>query len=109
MRLYHQTDFGEAIMREGFRDGMALGYTDDGEALQGVWLASFIAGAAGEGMELLSVQIPDAIAAGYEVQGEGEGEGVYYIPAEVVNRYEIEDWTDLDERDDGDRRNGVWA
>lgn len=87
MKLYHRTDRGEAIMREGFRDaGSRYGTTTWHE---GVWLSdsSLAVNEGVNGDDLLVVEIVDAPAlAEHEWVEEGKPYREWLIPAALVNR-----------------------
>lgn len=81
MKLYHRTPAAETILREGFRD-------DPRRRRQGVWLAEcpLDAQESIKGPTVLSVEIPEAEIASFEVE-QGRSYREWCIPAEVVNRY----------------------
>ena len=99
MRLYHSTRDGDAIRREGFRDGQTL---PDGFGLRaraGVWLADrrmTPADFASVGEDVLVVVIPSEIVEPFEqpddplaLPDDMSYDRAFHVPAEIVNRYPI--------------------
>jgi hypothetical protein len=96
MRLYHTTGSGEAILRNGFRDGK-VGLGRNGKIEQGVWLsdrpmttADFML----PGYEVLVVDIPDEVAAQFEqpddelgLPDDMEPYRAFLMPSTVVNGF----------------------
>lgn len=85
MKLFHNTFAADAILRDGFRDGR--GWIEDLE-LVGVWLSDRPLeeqdGAKGD--TRLSVEIPEAEIAEYEVFEDGKTYREWCVPAAIVNR-----------------------
>jgi len=87
MRLFHRTHHADAILREGFRDGEGSYMTD--AILRGVWLSEFPfdVNEGAEGNQLLQIDLPEEVAAQYEVIEEGRPYREFLVPAEVLNRH----------------------
>jgi hypothetical protein len=88
MRVYHRTDRGEAILRDGFRDGE--GSYGTRTLYRGVWVSSGSPldeneGAAGDGVVLL--EIPDELFRAFEWIEEGKPYREALVPASELNRH----------------------
>ena len=108
MILYHRTDSdsAEAIIREGFRDGIDTYMTNN--TYQGVWLSdtpldeSESGGAFGDTLLKVTVKLSSGELAKFEWKQERMGYREFLIPADLVNakstvqiidrRDEIPDW-----------------
>lgn len=82
MKLYHRTSAPEAILRDGFRG------RPEAKRFRGVWFAEGPLDAQESigGTTVLSVEIPEADIASFEVE-QGRSYREWCIPAEVVNRF----------------------
>ena len=82
LRVYHATDYAEAlaIRESGFRDA-----AEGSKA--GVWVTDRPpAAAGGDDRVLFAVEIPEAVAAGYEQEGDGQARR-FLMPADLLNRH----------------------
>ena len=99
MRLYHSTRDGDAIRREGFRDGRTLPEGFGLRARAGVWLTDrpvTAAEFAPVGEDVLVVVIPSDIVEPFQqpddplaLQDDMPYDRAFHVPAEIVNRYPI--------------------
>jgi hypothetical protein len=88
--VYHQTDSGEAIRQQGFQDGVGNYLTEN--IYSGVWVSDRPLDAEGAvGRDLLVVEVPDSELEPFEWLEEGKGYREFLVPADVLNRYPIED------------------
>ena len=85
VRLYHRTDHGETILREGFRD--ASGFYGTTTEWTGVWLSDTpLDGNEGaKGDDLLTVEIQEIAIADYEWIEDGKTYREWLVPARIVN------------------------
>ncbi len=88
MRLFHRTDHGPEIVRDGFRDG-AGSYGMATLWLEGVFLSDspvdINEGATGE--DLLEVTVDEALLPDYEIVEELKGYREWCVPADLINRH----------------------
>ena len=101
MQLFHTTYAADAILTEGFRDGLGTYLTD--QIYYGVWLAdrTVDANEGADGDTVLVLDIPEEVIAPYEWVAEWPepdpsipAEVIarlayreFLVPAEIVNRY----------------------
>ncbi len=84
MKLYHRTNAAEQILSEGFSDSASKS-----KHFQGVWLSEVELDAndgVACGDTVLMVDVPDKIAAKYELQNHEYVVSIYLIPADVLNQ-----------------------
>jgi len=89
MKLYHWTLNAEKIQKTGFHDRTSR-HTGEKE---GVWFTDQLLGpleGIKEGMKLIRVEIPLDDVEQYEKQNEGTGYRAFSIPANVINKYELQ-------------------
>ncbi len=89
--LYHRTPASRAILAGGFVDSVGqFGLFNLGEPVSGVWLSEVpsgtAAGARGEDVLTVELDLSDDDLAAHDVVDEGKGDREWLIPAEVVNR-----------------------
>lgn len=85
-RYYHRTDEADAILRDGFRDGVGTYLTE--RTFSGVWISDRpLDGNEGAyGAAVLGIDI-DADLAHYEWVEEGKGYREWLVPAELLNTH----------------------
>ena len=93
MRLYHSTteDAAALILREGFKNDEAT-YMNV-QIWSGVWLSDRPL-ELNQGAALLSVNIPSELIVQYEWIQQGKPFREFLIPAEFLNKYSVNPWTD---------------
>jgi hypothetical protein len=88
MRLFHRTAHGDAIVREGFRDGQGTYLTAN--VYRGVWLSdrALDSNEGAEGNDLVCVEIPEEVMVTFEWVNEPfMGYREFLVPARIVNLY----------------------
>lgn len=87
MRCYHRTDDSDAILRDGFRDGVGRYMTDT--EFTGVWLSDrpLDANEGAVGDVVLSIEIPEEVVVPFEWVEEFKSYREFLVPAAIVNRY----------------------
>jgi hypothetical protein len=91
MRLYHRTQFGDAILTEGFRD--AEGSWGMPGTYVGVWVSAddpVDLNEGAEGDDVLLIEVPEAVVAPYEVIEEHKPYREFLVPAAILNSYPVQ-------------------
>ena len=86
MRVYHQTNAADAILRDGFRDARAS-YMLVGMELEGVWVSDqpLDANEGAIGTQLLAIDLDVLLPREFEVVEEGKPYREWCVPATFLN------------------------
>ncbi len=95
MKVYHRTFQAETILRAGFRDTKSTYGTL--EFWRGVWVSADYPLDVHEGVfgdDVLCLDLPEEVFEEYEMGQPGRPYREAMIPAEELNRYPVEVWTE---------------
>jgi hypothetical protein len=83
-RLYHRTDFADAILASGFKDGR-----DDFTDERGVWFSDrpLDSNEGAKGNTLLAIEIPEDVLAPFEWLEDEKTYREWFVPAAVLKRF----------------------
>jgi hypothetical protein len=93
MLVYHRTYVSEAILADGFRDGVGTYLTAD--TYHGVWVSDRPLGSneGASGDVILAIEAPEDVLSPFEWVEEGKPYREWLVPADILNRCSIVEQT----------------